>query len=386
MDKHIYMDHAATTPVDPEVVAAMLPFFSNEYGNPSSIHRWGQRADHAVTSAREDLANILNCEVDEIIFTSCGSESDNLALRGIALAARERGNDNHIIVSAIEHPAILETAQHLRNYHGFDITVLPVDQHGFTSAEDLRNAIQPDTFLVSIMYANNEIGVIQPIFELAEIAHEYNILFHTDAVQAAGQLPLDVKNLGVDLMSLSAHKFYGPKGVGLLYARRNTLAHPHQTGGSQENGLRAGTHNVPLIVGMATALNIVADRRSQDSSKMKVLRNQLIKSVLNTIPESLLTGHRTRRLPNNASFAFEGIDGNELIMHLDLLNIAASSGSACKTGNPEPSNVLTALALSPKLSLGSLRLSLGRHTDDSDIEYVQQVLPTVVNNMRGDLQ
>ena len=386
MDKRIYMDHAATTPVDPEVVAAMLPFFSNEYGNPSSIHRWGQRADHAVTSAREDLANILNCEVDEIIFTSCGSESDNLALRGIALAARERGNDNHIIVSAIEHPAILETAQHLRNYHGFDITVLPVDQHGFTSAEDLRNAIQPDTFLVSIMYANNEIGVIQPIFELAEIAHEYNILFHTDAVQAAGQLPLDVKNLGVDLMSLSAHKFYGPKGVGLLYARRNTLAHPHQTGGSQENGLRAGTHNVPLIVGMATALNIVADRRSQDSSKMKVLRNQLIKSVLNTIPESLLTGHRTRRLPNNASFAFEGIDGNELIMHLDLLNIAASSGSACKTGNPEPSNVLTALALSPKLSLGSLRLSLGRHTDDSDIEYVQQVLPTVVNNMRGDLQ
>ena len=386
MDKRIYMDHAATTPVDPEVVAAMLPFFSNEYGNPSSIHRWGQRADHAVTSAREDLANILNCEVDEIIFTSCGSESDNLALRGIALAARERGNGNHIIVSAIEHPAILETAQHLRNYHGFDITVLPVDQHGFTSAEDLRNAIQPDTFLVSIMYANNEIGVIQPIFELAEIAHEYNILFHTDAVQAAGQLPLDVKNLGVDLMSLSAHKFYGPKGVGLLYARRNTLAHPHQTGGSQENGLRAGTHNVPLIVGMATALNIVADRRSQDSSKMKVLRNQLIKSVLNTIPESLLTGHRTRRLPNNASFAFEGIDGNELIMHLDLLNIAASSGSACKTGNPEPSNVLTALALSPKLSLGSLRLSLGRHTDDSDIEYVQQVLPTVVNNMRGDLQ
>ena len=386
MDKHIYMDHAATTPVDPEVVAAMLPFFSNEYGNPSSIHRWGQRADHAVTSAREDLANILNCEVDEIIFTSCGSESDNLALRGIALAARERENGNHIIVSAIEHPAILETAQHLRNYHGFDITVLPIDQHGFTSVEDLRNAIQPDTFLVSIMYANNEIGVIQPIHELAEIAHEYNILFHTDAVQAAGQLPLDVKNLGVDLMSLSAHKFYGPKGVGLLYARRNTLAHPHQTGGSQENGLRAGTHNVPLIVGMATALNIVADRRSKDSSKMKVLRNQLIKSVLDTIPESLLTGHRTRRLPNNASFAFEGIDGNELIMHLDLLNIAASSGSACKTGNPEPSNVLTALALSPKLSLGSLRLSLGRHTDDSDIEYVQQVLPTVVNNMRGNLQ
>ena len=380
------MDHAATTPVDPEVVAAMLPFFSNEYGNPSSIHRWGQRADHAITSSREDIANILNCEVDEIIFTSCGSESDNLALRGIALAAREQGNSNHIIISAIEHPAILGTAQHLRNHHGFDITILPVDQHGFTSAEDLRNAIQPDTFLVSIMYANNEIGVVQPISELAEIAHEYNILFHTDAVQAAGQLPLDVENLDIDLMSMSAHKFYGPKGVGVLYARRDTLTHPHQTGGSQENGLRAGTHNVPLIVGMATALNIVAARRSQDNSKMKVLRNKLIKSTLDTIPGALLTGHRTRRLPNNASFVFEGIDGNELIMHLDLSNIAASSGSACKTGNPEPSNVLSALALPSKLSLGSLRLSIGRHTDDSDIEYVQQVLPTVINNMRDNLQ
>jgi len=380
------MDHAATTPVDTAVVAAMLPFFSNEYGNPSSIHHWGQRADHAVTSAREDLANILNCDLDEIIFTSCGSESDNLALRGIALAARERAHGNHIIVSSIEHPAILGTAQHLLKYHGFDVTILPVDQHGFTSAEDLRNAIQSDTFLVSIMYANNEIGVIQPIIELAEIAHEYDILFHTDAVQAAGQLPLNVHELGVDLMSLSAHKFYGPKGVGLLYARRDTLTHSHQTGGSQENGLRAGTLNVPLIVGMATALKIVTASRSQDNRKMRILRNKLIKSILDTIPESHLTGHSTYRLPNNASFVFKGIDGNELIIHLDLSNIAASSGSACKTGNPEPSNVLRALAIPPQLSNGSLRLSIGRHTNDSDIEYVQQVLPTVISNMRDNLQ
>ena len=385
MDKHIYMDHAATTPVDPEVMAAMLPFFSNEYGNPSSIHRWGQRADYAITTAREEIAEVLRCAADEIIFTSCGSESDNLALRGIALEARESGKGNHLIISAIEHPAILRTAQQLQNHHGFDITILPVNQHGLTSPTDLKNAIRPDTFLVSIMYANNEIGVIQPIAELAAIAHEHNILFHSDAVQAAGQLPLDVETLGVDLMSVSAHKFYGPKGVGLLYAKRDTLTHSHQTGGSQENGLRAGTQNVPLIVGMATALKIVAARRTHDNSQLETLRDKLIEAVLKTISDSILTGHRTCRLPNNASFAFAGIDGNELLMHLDLLNVAASSGSACKTGNPEPSNVLTALTLSPKLSLGSLRLSLGRDTKDSDIEYVQQVLPEVVNNMRGTL-
>ncbi len=385
MDKHIYMDHAATTPVDPEVMAAMLPFFSNEYGNPSSIHRWGQRADYAITTAREEIAEVLRCAADEIIFTSCGSESDNLALRGIALEAHELGKGNHLIISAIEHPAILRTAQQLQNHHGFDITILPVNQHGLTSPTDLKNAIRPDTFLVSIMYANNEIGVIQPIAELAAIAHEHNILFHSDAVQAAGQLPLDVETLGVDLMSVSAHKFYGPKGVGLLYAKRDTLTHSHQTGGSQENGLRAGTQNVPLIVGMATALKIVAARRTHDNSKLETLRDKLIEAVLKTISDSILTGHRTCRLPNNASFAFAGIDGNELLMHLDLLNVAASSGSACKTGNPEPSNVLTALTLSPKLSLGSLRLSLGRDTKDSDIEYIQQVLPEVVNNMRGTI-
>jgi len=361
------MDHAATTPVDPEVLEAMLPLFTNEYGNPSSIHRWGQRADYAITTAREEIAEVLRCEADEIIFTSCGSESDNLALRGIALEARELGKGNHLIVSAIEHPAILRTAQQLQNHHGFDITILPVDQHGLTSPRDLKTVIQPDTFLVSIMYANNEIGVVQPISELAAITHEHNILFHSDAVQAAGQLPLDVETLGVDLMSVSAHKFYGPKGVGLLYAKRDTLTHSQQTGGSQENGLRAGTQNVPLIVGMATALKIVVARQQNDNSKMKTLRDRLIKAVLETISDSILTGHRTCRLPNNASFAFEGIDGNELIMHLDLLNVAASSGSACKTGNPEPSNVLTALDLSPKLSLGSLRLSLGRDTNDSDI-------------------
>tara|TARA_B100001123_G_C15317850_1_gene1026809 strand:+ start:862 stop:2019 length:1158 start_codon:yes stop_codon:yes gene_type:complete len=383
MDKQIYMDHAATTPVDPEVLEAMLPLFTNEYGNPSSIHRWGQRADYAITTAREEIAEVLRCEADEIIFTSCGSESDNLALRGIALEARELGKGNHLIVSAIEHPAILRTAQQLQNHHGFDITILPVDQHGLTSPRDLKTVIQPDTFLVSIMYANNEIGVVQPISDLAAITHEHNILFHSDAVQAAGQLPLDVETLGVDLMSVSAHKFYGPKGVGLLYAKRDTLTHSQQTGGSQENGLRAGTQNVPLIVGMATALKIVVARQQNDNSKMKTLRDRLIKAVLETISDSILTGHRTCRLPNNASFAFEGIDGNELIMHLDLLNVAASSGSACKTGNPEPSNVLTALALSPKLSLGSLRLSLGRDTNDSDIEYLQQVLPKVINNMRG---
>ena len=383
MTKPIYMDHAATTPVDPEVVEAMLPYFREEYGNPASVHQWGQRAEHAVGSARGQIARVLNCSKDEIIFTACGSESDNLALRGAALAARASRRGNHLIVSAIEHPAVLSTARQLRDQHDFELTELPVDEYGLPSPKDLSTALRSDTVLVSIMYANNEIGVIAPIAELAGAAHEQGAIFHTDAVQACSQLPMDVEALGVDMLSLGAHKFYGPKGVGLLYARRGTVLQPAQTGGSQESGRRAGTHNVPLIVGMAAALQLTAKRRKQDCSRMGAQRDRLIETVLRSVPSSRLTGHRTQRLPNNASFIFAGIDGNELLMHLDLAGVAASSGSACKTGSPEPSTVLRALGLSPRRALGSLRLSIGRHTKSNDVEHTLSVLPNIIERMRA---
>ncbi len=383
MAKPIYLDHAATTPVEPEVVAAMLPYFAQEYGNPASVHRWGQRAEHALSSAREQIAGVLNCSADEIIFTACGSESDNLALRGAALAARAAGRGNHLIVSAVEHPAVLDTARQLRERHDFELSELPVDEHGLTSTEDLSAALRTDTVLVSIMYANNEIGVIAPIAALARAAHEKGALFHTDAVQAGSQLPLDVEALGVDMLSLGAHKFYGPKGVGLLYARRGTALQPAQTGGSQEAGRRAGTHNVPLIVGMAAALQLTEELRKQDCRNMKSQRDSLISAVLRSVPHSRLTGHPARRLPNSASFVFAGIDGNELLMHLDLAGVAASSGSACKTGSPEPSTVLRALGLPPRWALGSLRLSVGRHTESDDIEHTVSVLPDIIERMRA---
>lgn len=383
MTKPIYMDHAATTPVDPAVVEAMIPYFREEYGNPASVHRWGQRAAHAVGSARGQIAGVLNCSPDEIIFTACGSESDNLALRGAALAARAAKRGNHLIVSAIEHPAVLSTARQLRDQQGFELTELPVDEYGMASPKDLSTALRSDTVLVSIMYANNEIGVIAPITELAGAAHEQGVIFHTDAVQACSQLPMDVEELGVDMLSLGAHKFYGPKGVGLLYARHGTVLQPAQTGGSQESGLRAGTHNVPLIVGMAAALQLTAERRKQDCRRMEAQRDRLIETVLRSVPGSRLTGHPTQRLPNNASFIFAGIDGNELLMHLDLAGVAASSGSACKTGSPEPSTVLRALGLSPSRALGSLRLSVGRHTKSNDVEHTLSVLPNIIERMRA---
>ncbi|MDP6225685.1 MAG: aminotransferase class V-fold PLP-dependent enzyme, partial [Anaerolineales bacterium] len=276
-----------------------------------------------------------------------------------------------------------DTARQLRERHDFELSELPVDEHGLTSTEDLSAALRTDTVLVSIMYANNEIGVIAPIAALARAAHEKGALFHTDAVQAGSQLPLDVEALGVDMLSLGAHKFYGPKGVGLLYARRGTALQPAQTGGSQETGRRAGTHNVPLIVGMAAALQLTAELRKQDCRNMLSQRDSLISAVLRSVPHSRLTGHPTRRLPNSASFVFAGIDGNELLMHLDLAGVAASSGSACKTGSPEPSTVLRALGLPPRWALGSLRLSVGRHTESDDIEHTVSVLPDIIERMRA---
>ena len=378
MPNPIYLDHAATTPVDPRVLAAMLPYFSDDYGNPSSAHTFGRRAEKAVEQARRDVAACLNCAPDEIIFTGCGSEADNLALRGGALAAREQHGASHLIVSAIEHDAVLTTARQLRDHFGFALTELKPDSQGRVSAEAVAGALRPDTALVSVMYANNEIGTIEPIAEIGRVCHERGVLFHTDAVQAASQLEVDVQKLGVDYLALGAHKFYGPKGVGALYLRTGSPILPMLTGGGHERGLRAGTSNVPYIVGLAEALKITAAEREHHNARFQSLRDRLMESVLRLIPDSQLSGHRTQRLPNHASFVFRGVDGNELLMRLDLLGVAASSGSACKTGDPKPSSVLLALGLLPEWALGSLRLTVGRPTTDAHIDRLLEVLPEAV--------
>jgi len=384
MNGPIYLDHAATTPVDPRVLEAMLPYFSADYGNPSSVHHFGRQAEKGLERARRTVADVLNCAPDEIIFTGCGSESDNLAVRGGALAAREQRGANHIVTTPIEHPAVLATARQLRDHFGFALTELPVDHEGRVNPDDVARALRPDTALVSVMYANNEIGTVEPVAEIAAVCRERGVPFHTDAVQAASQLDVDVQKLGVSSMAIGAHKFYGPKGVGALYIRKGSPLLPTQTGGSHERGLRAGTQNVPYIVGLAEALKITVAERETPSgnAKFRALRERIIEGVLNAIPDSALTGHRTERLPNHASFVFKGIDGNELLMHLDLAGIAASSGSACKTGDPTPSEVLLALGLTPEWALGSLRLTGGRQTTDTHVDRLLEVLPEIVKKMR----
>jgi cysteine desulfurase len=378
MTNPIYLDHAATTPVDGRVLAAMLPYFSGDYGNPSSSHTFGRRAEKAVEQARRDVAACLNCAPGEIIFTGCGSEADNLALRGAALAAREQRGAGHLVVSAIEHDAVLATARQLRDHFGFALTELAPDGQGRLSAEAVAQALRPDTALVSVMYANNEIGTIEPIAEMAQVCHERGVLFHTDAVQAASQLDVDVQKLHVDYLALGAHKFYGPKGVGALYLRAGAPLLPTLTGGGHEHGLRAGTSNVPYIVGLAEALKITVAEREIHNARYRGLRERLIEGVLRRISDSQVSGHRTERLPNHASFIFRGVDGNELLMRLDLLGLAASSGSACKTGDPKPSSVLLALGLAPEWALGSLRLTVGRQTTDAHIDWLLEVLPEAV--------
>ena len=380
--KSIYLDHAATTPVDPRVLEAMLPYFSEVYGNPSSIHRLGRAAETAVEDARERVARVWNCQPGEVVFTSCGSESDNLALRGVLLTARQQGRGQHLITTPIEHSAVSKTAHQLADLLDFELTVVPVDQHGQVNPADVAAAIRPNTALISIMYANNEVGTIQPIRELAEIAHTHGVLFHTDAVQAAGQEPLDVQTLGVDLLAISAHKFYGPKGIGALYVRKGVQLAPSQSGGGQEHGLRAGTHNVAFIVGLATALELAYAELDEHNTHYQRLRDQLVEGILSQIPDVQLTGHPTERLSNNASFAFEHTDGNALLMHLDLQGIAASSGSACKVGNPEPSSVLLSMGFDPAWATGGLRLTVGRQTTEQDVAYVLQHLPDAVTRVR----
>ncbi len=385
MNDHIYLDHAATTPVDPRVLEAMLPYFSADYGNPSSVHHFGRQAEKGLEQARRTVADMLNCAPDEIIFTGCGSESDNLAVRGGALAAREQRGARHIITTPIEHPAVIATARQLRDHFGFELTELPVDGEGRVSVDDVARALRPDTALVSVMYANNEIGTVEPVAEIAAICRERGVPFHTDAVQAASQLDVDVQKLGVSTLAIGAHKFYGPKGVGALFVRKGSPLLPTQTGGSHEHSLRAGTQNVSCIVGLAEALKITAAEREGPSGnvKFRALRERIIGGALNAIPDSALTGHRSERLPNHASFVFRGIDGNELLMHLDLAGIAASSGSACKTGDPTPSEVLLALGLTPEWALGSLRLTVGRQTTDAHVDRLLEVLPGIIKKIRS---
>ena len=381
-EQTIYLDHAATTAVDPRVVEAMLPYWTQHYGNASSIYGLGRDAQHALDGARQKVAEILNCAPKEIIFTSCGTESDNLAVRGVALERRNRARKNHIITSPIEHHAIGHTVEQLEKHFGFEVSYVPVDQYGMVDAADVERAIRPDTAIISIMFANNEVGTIQPIAEIGEIARAHKIPFHTDAVQAGGALELDVKAQKVDLLSLSAHKFYGPKGVGLLYARRGVPFIPTQTGGGHERNRRAGTENVPYIVGLATALELATKELEESNARIAELRDRLVAGVLERIPDSQLSGHPTKRLPNNASFLFKYIEGESILLNLDMKGVAASSGSACTSGSLEPSHVLMAMGFAHEIAHGSLRLSLGKGNTPDEIEYVLEILTGIVEKLR----
>lgn len=380
--RNVYLDHSATTPTDPRVVEAMLPYFSEHFGNASSIHQFGRQAERAIEDARQTIANIVNCQPNEIVFTSGGSESDNLAIRGFATVARAAGKGNHIITSPVEHPAVTRTIQQLVDYAGFTSTILPVDEWGQVSMNALEDAVHDDTILASIVYANNEIGTLAPLGQLSGITRQHHIAFHTDAVQAGGQMTLDVEELGVDMLSLSAHKFYGPKGIGLLYVRDGIDLIPSQSGGSHERGRRAGTQNTPGIVGMAKALELAYSDHDARIQHLSQMRDQLIDGILSSISHSHLSGHPMERLPSHASFVFDGVDGNKLLMHLDMKGVAGSSGSACKTGNPEPSGVLLALGYDREKALSSLRLTVGLHTTQEDIEYAVKAVSESITTLR----
>jgi cysteine desulfurase len=380
--KRIYLDNAATTPVDEEVVREMVPVFTENYGNPSSIYKEGRDAKKLVEENRAKVADALGAQPNEIFFTGSGTEADNWALKGAARRSKKRGS--HIITSAVEHHAILHTAQQLEK-EGFDVTYLPVDEYGKVSPEDLKKALRDDTILVSIMMANNEVGTIEPIKEMVEIVKEHNprTLFHTDAVQAFGNIPVDVKDLGVDLLSVSGHKIYGPKGIGALYIKKGTPVENILQGGAQEKNRRPGTENTASIAGFGKAAEIAKEKLPEHTEHMQKLRDKLIKGVLETVPKSELTGHPEDRLPGNASFIFDYIEGEGILLSLDLAGIAGSSGSACTSGSLDPSHVLLALGLPAGRAHGSLRLTLGRDTTEEDIDYVIEQLGPIVKRLRA---
>lgn len=374
----IYMDHAATTPVRPEIVEAMLPYFSSEFGNASSVYGWGRRAHQALDGARDKVSELLGAQANEIIFTSGGSEGANLAIKGVAWAYQTKGK--HIITSAVEHHAVLDAALWLKK-HGFDVTVLPVDEEGLVSPTDVEEALRPDTILVSIMHANNEVGTIQPISEIGAIVRKHSAYFHTDAVQSAGVLDINVEELGVDLLSLSGHKLYGPKGVGALYVRKGVRLDPLIHGGAQERRRRAGTENVAAIVGLARAFALARAERVQENERLVKLRDRLIEG-LQKIPSTKVNGSLVQRLPNNVNVCFQYIEGESMLLNLDLKGIAASSGSACTSGSLDPSHVLLAMGLTHEIAHGSLRLTLGRENTEADVDFVLQEIPVIVERLR----
>ena len=378
--RRVYMDHAATTPVDPLVVKAMLPYFSECFGNASSLHSLGRDAFEAVEAARQKVANLIGSEKKEIIFTSGGTESDNLAIKGVAYKNRDKGN--HIITSSIEHPAALETCRHMES-EGFKVTYLPVDRLGMINLADLEKAITEKTILITIMHGNNEIGTIEPVEEIGKIARERKVYFHTDAVQTVGKIPIDVKSMNADLLSMSAHKIYGPKGVGALYVAKEVRCEPIIHGGGHERGMRSSTENVAGIVGLGESAELAKQRMATDMPYLTDLRDKLTKGVLESIQQSYLNGHPSKRLPNNANFRFTAIEGESLIMGLDAKGIAGSTGSACSSKKLEASHVLLAIGLNDVEAHGSLRLTLGRENTDEDVEYVLNALQEVVGGLRS---
>ena len=381
MNELIYLDHAATTPLRPEARAAMEPFFAENYANPSSVYRMAQTARSALDEARDAIAECLGAHPSELIFTSGGTESNNAAIKGVALARRSVGR--HIVSTAIEHHAVLHPIEELKELFGFEVTTVPVNESGIVDPDDVERALRPDTVLVSVMWANNEIGTIQPIAEIADLARARSVLLHVDAVQAAGMVPIDLRSTSIDLLSLSAHKFYGPKGAGALFVRRGTMWWPLLTGGGQERNRRAGTENVAGIVGMARALELACAEREVTVHRLQELRDYLLDTIPARIAGTRLNGDSLHRLPNNANFSFEGVHGEALLVGLDLAGIMASSGSACTSGTLEPSHVLWALGLPDRLAQASLRLTLGKENTRPQLERTVRVLERLIARLRS---
>lgn len=380
--ERIYLDYAATTPLDNRVLEQMLPWFTEDFGNPSSIHFFGQKAETAVENSRKVMSDCLGGKDHDIIFTSGGTESDNLALRGVALYEKENCGADEIIISSVEHHAVKSTAEQLRDHFGFKLIYVNVDHYGTVDLQDLEKKISEKTAIVSIIYANNEIGTINPVKEIGELCQKRRVAFHSDGVQAAAHLDVDLERDHIDLFSLGAHKFYGPKGVGALAVRSKYRILPILTGGKQEENRRAGTHNVPSIIGMTEALRIVGKEKSGEKLRLSSLRDGLVEKVINKVPGSMLTGNPQNRLPNHASFVFEKVNGNQLLIQLDMMGFACSSGSACKIGDPTPSDVLLAIGIDPETALGSLRVTLGRSTTYKEIEAFLSALPAAIEQVR----